>query len=330
MSPASDLLVVLVCLAGSAFFSGMETGIVAINRVRLRHLVKRREPRALLLRDLLENPDRLLGTTLVGNNLVNAAMTVAGTSLLVGLTGSPRLGGALAGILLTLLILVFGEYLPKAWFQSHPLNRTARFVRLFSFFGRLFQGASVPIVALVRHLIPAGADASSLENRARVTRKDIQFLLSRESGATPDLGEQRRRMVIGVFALSDKTARDVMIPRERMLRISPDTPMPEILALAARSGVKSLPVWSEAEQRFTGLLKVADLFPHIDDPDLRLPDLIRPPQYVAADTPADDLLPRLRLSRQPMLLIRDEAGLVVGFVTTEAVLEEIVGPLHER
>jgi CBS domain containing-hemolysin-like protein len=183
---------------------------------------------------------------------------------------------------------------------------------------------------LVRLLIPAGADAAALENKARITRKDILFLLSRESGATPDLGEQRRRMVIGVFALSDKTARDVMIPRERMLRITPDMPMREILELASRSRVKSFPVWSESDQRFTGILKVSDLFEHIDDPDLRLPDLIRPPQYIDSDMPADDLLPRLRMSRQPMLLIRGDGGQVIGFVTSEVVLEEIVGPLYER
>jgi CBS domain containing-hemolysin-like protein len=114
------------------------------------------------------------------------------------------------------------------------------------------------------------------------------------------------------------------------LLIKPDTPMPEILELAAKSKVKSFPVYSDSEKRFTGILKLSDLFEHIDDQDLRVPDLIRPPQYVDETLPADDLIPRMRLTRQPMLLVRDDQGMVIGFVTTEVVLEEIVGPLYER
>jgi CBS domain containing-hemolysin-like protein len=167
-----------------------------------------------------------------------------------------------------------------------------------------------------------GRDASE-----RITRTDIRFLLSRESGATPDLGEQRRRMVVGVFELSEKTAADVMIPRQQMLLVKTDTPVQEILELARRSAVKSFPVYSDAEKRFTGILKLSDLFERIDEEDLTVPDLIRPPHYVDEELPADDLLPRLRLSRQPLLLVRDDQGLVTGFITTEVVLEEIVGPL---
>ncbi len=121
-----------------------------------------------------------------------------------------------------------------------------------------------------------------------------------------------------------------MLPRSGMQLIRTDTPMPDILEMASRSLAKSFPVYSESERRFTGILKLSDLYAHIDDPDLHLPKLLRPPQYVGADTPADDLLPRLRLSRQPMLLVRDEQDQVIGFVTTEVVLEEIIGPLYER
>lgn len=330
MSAMTEWFLFLFFLLASAFYSGIETGIVSINRVRLRHLSKRRDKRALQLEDLIRNPDRMLATSLVGTNLANTAFTVMGTRLIVGLIGSTRIGGPVAAVLLTLLILIFGEYLPKAWFQSHPLIRSARFAPLLRFSQVLFHAVSVPVIALVRTVIPAPASAEDAENQARITRRDIQFLLSRESGATPDLSEQRRRMVVGVFGLSDQNARDIMVPREKMLLIKPETPMPEILELAARSKVKSFPVYSDTEKRFTGILKLSDLFEHIDDQDLQVPDLIRPPQYVEETLPADDLIPRMRLTRQPMLLVRDEQGMVTGFVTTEVVLEEIVGPLYER
>lgn len=331
MSWTSEIALFVIFLVGSAFYSGMETGIVSINRVRLRHLTKRRDKRAVQLERLLDNPDRMLATSLVGTNLCNTAFTVIGTRVIIEMAGgSTRIGGPVSGVVLTLLILVFGEYLPKAWFQSHPLIRAGRYVPLFRLSDMLFHVISVPVIALVKSVVPAPAADDDSENRARITRRDIQFLLSRESGATPDLSEQRRRMVVGVFNLSEKTAADVMVPRERMLVVKADTPMPEILDLARRSKVKSFPVYSDAEKRFTGMLKLSDLFERIDEPDLKLPDLIRPPQYVNEEEPADDLLPRLRLSRQPMLLVRDDQGMVIGFVTTEVVLEEIVGPLYDR
>jgi putative hemolysin len=318
----------LFFLLASAFYSGIETGIVSVNRVRLRHRVKRMDPRALRLQAYMDDPDRMLSTSLVGTNLANTAFTVLGTRMMVELTGSARVGGAIAAVVLTLMILVFGEYLPKAWFQSHPLVRSMRCMWIFRFSQFLFQGIAWPVVTLVRVVLPT-PKISAEGGEGHISRRDIQFLLSRESGATPDLGEQRRRMVVGVFALSDKTAKDVMVPRDQMLQIRPDTPIEEVVELARRSHVKSFPVYSDTEKRFTGILRLEDLFERIDDEGLRVPDLIRPPQYVEEELPADDLIPRMRVTRQPVLLVRDEQSRVTGFVTTEVVLAEIVGPQYE-
>jgi len=330
MSPLTQLILVLLLLTGSGFYSGMETGIVSVNRVRLRHLVKRKNRRALLVKRFMDHPDDMLATTLVGTNLCNTALTVLGTHLIVSRVGNPSWGNVLASTSLLILILVFGEYLPKAWFQSHPLDRSGRFIDVLRFSAWLFRGISVPVIGLSKLLIPAPGREAAEEKKNRITRKDIQFLLSRESGATPDLSEPRRRMVEGVFRLSEKTAKDVMLPRERMIVIRPEMAIGDILALASQTPAQSFPVFSSSEKRFTGILKLSDLYAHLDEADVRVPQLLRPPQYVSEDTPGDDLLPRLRLSRQPMLLVRDDHDRVTGFVTTEVVLEEIVGPLYER
>ncbi len=324
------LLLLLLFLLGSGYYSGIETGIVSVNRVRLRHRLKRKDRRARELQAFLEHPDRMLSTTLIGTNICNSAFTILGTNLIVAWIGHPGLGNAVAAASLLLIILVFGEYLPKAWFQSHALDRSLRYIDVLRLSAGLFHGISLPLTGLLRILMPAPEGGEQEEARNRITRKDMQFLLSRESGATPDIGEQRRRMVQGVFELSEKSARDVMLPRSGMKIIRTDTPMADILDLGGRTLAKSFPVYSDSERRFTGILKLSDLYEHIDDPGLHLPRLLRPPQYVSADTPADDLLPRLRLTRQPMLLVRDEQDQVIGFVTTEVVLEEIIGPLYER
>ena len=328
MSPVTEIMLLVLFLLGSGFYSGMETGIVSINRVRLRHLVKRQSKQALELQRFIDYPDRMLATTLVGTNLCNTALTVVGSSLVVRVLGDPKLGNLLASIGVTIFILVFGEYLPKAWFQSAPYPRSSKFIWLMKVSDWIFQSVTIPVTWLVRKLVP-DPDTEPEEHPNRLTRKDMQFLLSQESGATPDISAQRRRMVLGVFDLADKTAMDIMIPRNQMMLIKTDAPIAEILELAEKTRVKSFPVYSDTEKRFTGILKLSDLYPRIDDPPADLRELLRPPQYVDQDTPADDLLPRLRLTRQPMLLVRDEQDMVIGFVTTEVVLEEIVGPLYE-
>lgn len=327
MSPGEHLLLLLAFLIGSGFYSGIETGIVSVNRVRLRHLLKQRERRAESLSGFIEHPDRMLATTLIGTNLCNTAFTVMGTRFLLGLIPSPTVANAVAAVLLLLLILVFGEYLPKAWFQSKPLERSLRLVPGLQLSAWVFRPVGVVISGLVRLLFPAPAGDTAA--RDRITRRDVQFLLSDESGATPDLGAQRRQMIDGVFSLAEKTARDIMVPRAEMKSIRSDISREDLLDLARRTRAKSFPVFSDREQRFTGILKLSDVFQILDAPDFSLPEVLRPPQYVTEDTPADDLIPRLRLSRQPMLLVRNDKDVVTGFVTTEVVLEEILGPLYE-
>ncbi len=330
MSPLlQDFIWMLVFLVASAFFSGMETGLVSINHVRLRHMLKRRDRRARRLQRQVENPESFLATTLVGTNIANIALTLIAARFFLTLFQEPTLANLSSGLIMTVVILIFGEYLPKAWFQSHPLLRCARFSLLFDGFSFIFRPVNSILIRLVRLVVPMPKEEKEEQDGQRITRKDVQFLLSRESGATPDLSEQRRRMIYGVFELSEKKARDVMVPREEMRMVRTDTPFDEVLELARKVRVKSLPVYSDEQKRFTGILKLTDLFERLDDPELSWPDLMRPPLYVDADTPADDLLPRLRLSRQSLLLIRDEHNRVIGFVTTEVVLEEIVGPLYE-
>ncbi|MEI8352863.1 MAG: CNNM domain-containing protein, partial [bacterium] len=116
----SDIILLLCCLAGAAFFEGMETGVISLNRMRLRHLAEQGDKAARILQNFLEQPDRLLGTTLMGTNLfiVTASVISANRGSRLG-----EWGEAFTGMITTLLALVFSQYLPKAWFQSRPLKR---------------------------------------------------------------------------------------------------------------------------------------------------------------------------------------------------------------
>lgn len=317
-----SLILLFVCLIGSGFFSGMETGVVSINRLRLHHMVRSRRKNAATLQHFSEDSNYLLGTTLIGTNLCNNAFTVVGTSLGIALLGH-KTGTTAAFIACTLIILVCGEYLPKAWFQSNPTTRTLRYIRPLNFFGNLFKPITFCLIWLTEHLPGTEPDQ---DKSYLLSREELQRLVSQPGEASAYLSAQKKRMIHEVFQLSTRTCKDIMVPRNSMRIIKQNTTVPEMLDLARELDMTRFPVYSTESNQFVGLLNILDI---IEDPnpEHEIRDFIRPPQFVPEDLPADDLIPRMRLTRQPMLLVRNTRGEVTGFITTEVVLAELVGHL---
>lgn len=319
------LLAVLIVL--SAFFSGIETGTVSINRFRLDHLVRRRNRKAVFIRKLLDHPDQLLGTTLVGNNIVNTAMPVLATSIAIRIFG--EWGPWVSGVFMSVCILILCEYLPKAWFQSHPIKRVLPLAWVMRFFGMLFRPVTVTLAWISRHVIPA-PQGDGAARKEWLTREHLEYVLSPESGATPTLPDQKRRVIAGILNLAGKPCRTLMKPRHRLVSVRDTMRLDEILALMRAQPYDQYPVWSEKSRRFTGILDAREVIRGSSAPNFILGECIRPPQFVDEATAADQLLPRMRLSRQPMLLITRSGGdEVVGFLTMELLLEQIIAPLYE-
>ena len=120
-----ELIIIVICMIGHAFFAGIETGVISIHRMRLRHFVKHGAPGAKILEGFLKSPDRLLGTTLVGTNICTVIISVAAAAMADNLV--PRYGSIISTMLVAVLLLIFAEYLPKAWFHSRPIERCRRF-----------------------------------------------------------------------------------------------------------------------------------------------------------------------------------------------------------
>ncbi|MEM7394418.1 MAG: DUF21 domain-containing protein, partial [Verrucomicrobiota bacterium] len=152
MNTTAALIIIFAGLIGSSYYSGLETGIFSINRLRLRHLVRKKVPGAAILDDFLKRPEYLLGTTLVGNNLCNTITSVTALSLGTFLAGS--IGNALAYVIITLIMLISGEYLPKAWFQGKPAARTLPFMKSLKVNGILFYPITLVTTWLARILVP--------------------------------------------------------------------------------------------------------------------------------------------------------------------------------
>ena len=319
-----DLLVILACLVLAAFFAGIETGIISIHRVRLRHRVKSGSRSARILQDFLDHPDRLLGTVLVG---VNCCLVVGSVfAARIGMRLHPHWGVPISSVIMTLLFLIFSEYLPKAWFQSRPLERSLPFARLLKLFSHLLRPIILLINGVTNWLIPR-APAQARARQPFLSREDLKQL-TRDLAQHGELPAAERKMIHRVFELASRTAGQIMIPRAQMGVLSSAATVGELLEAARRTGFRRFPLWSDERKAFAGIVNVADVLSAGEpNPADRAADFMRVPQFIPDYMPVDEILPRMRHGRQAVCLVTNIQSQVVGLLTTEDVLEEIVGNL---
>ncbi len=316
------LLGLLLCMIASAFFAGMETGILSMNRLRLQHLVRRGIPGAATIRHYLTHTDDLLGTTLLGTNLSQVFASVLAASLGHELAGAP--GAAVMGALLTLGVLVCCEYIPKSWFQASPV-RTLRFAGLFRLAARILRPLSLAVNAIIHRLLPDAAQTDTTRKMA-LSREELLHLAGEglQSGV---LTPHETEMIHGVFGLTHHTCRTLMTPRRDIVSVLSSATVPQILETARLHEYNRFPVYDPDKKTFTGILNIFDILSD-DTPDLATrtaTDYMRPPQLVAQYLPADHLLPRMRVTRQPLFLVTDDRCETIGLITLEDVLREITG-----
>lgn len=318
-----DFMVFLVALVGSAFFSGIETGVVSINRLRLQHLLRRGLHGADIIQRFVDSPDHLLGTTLVGTNLCNVIISVTSASLAVRWLGEP--GYWVASLASTMILLMLGEYLPKAWFRAFPAYRVLPFARLLQWSGYLFYPLSSAVMQLAKRLIPPRRDRNE-SGPSFITREELAFL-AREGEQSGALSRDEHRMLHGVMQLSRKTCGDLMIPRGQMITVQPDTPADEMIEISRARRFSRLPIYDPASEQFTGFVHITDVLLSAGKEQGTASDYARPPQRVDTNCPADQLLQRMRVNRQPLALVHDAKKRVTGLISIEDILEEIVGML---
>lgn len=320
---ALELILILTCVAGSWFFSGIETGLISINRLRLRHLVRHKVKGALIAQRFLQKPDMLLGTVLVGNNIVNTVLSVMAASLGVRWFGAH--GAWINSAVVTVLLLVLCEYFPKAWFQSFPARRCLPFAPLLNGLSRVLYPIGRPLMRVVQAMLPAPKDEGQ-KAQPVVTREEL-IHLAREGQQSGVLTPEEVRMIDGVFELKAMTCEEIMIPREKFLYVHHDTSVDDLRLFARAQDVSQFPVFHKEQQQFVGVVYIFDVLADEAPAGKTAAAYLRPPQWVMRNTPVDHVLPRMRVTRQPVVLVTDEKYETVGLVALEDVLEEVVGTL---
>lgn len=316
-----EILLIFACLVGAAFFAGIETGVISLPRVRLRHLVEQGDRMAAILQDFLLHPDKLLGTTLVGVNVCVTTASVLAAKLVHDLMGA--WGEALASAVMTAIVLVFAEYLPKAWFQSASLRRTRAFAPLL----RACYVVLLPAIRVVNGLTQWIIRGTGTEHfsTALVGTKDALDMFAKEGEEHGVLTPKQRIMIRRVIDLSGRTARQVMVPRAQVEWLSSKATVADFLEKARQAKHTRVPVYDEERKRFVGVVNLFDALSAGVAPTATVTDLMRLPLFVAETTPLTEILPRLRLSKQPVCLVTDSRAEVIGLLTTQDLIRAIVG-----
>lgn len=318
---AVKIALILLFFAGSWFFSGFESGMVSLNRHRLIHLIRHGDARARRVATVLRDTHRMLATTLVGNNICNVTLSTLAAALAVSAAAALGFGGPLAQTLATLavacLLLIIGEYLPKLWFTARPIERCRPLVPLFLTIRALLW----PLASLCIFLTRMVAGRDKAKRSPFVSRESLAFLM-RDSEANGQISAFERAMVGRVLELQLRRANQVMTPLHKVVRVSENDSLPDVLRTFRESRHRVLPLFSADGRHCLGLLHLFDLLrARSKDP---VPfDLRRTPVFVRGSVPADELLPYMRVRRTKVLIVTDGER-PIGLITQEDVLNAIL------
>ena len=326
---------VAVLIMLSAFFSGSETSMTAVSRARVHRLAQGGERRARVLEALLAAPERLIGAILLGNNLVNILASALATTLFLQLLGPT--GVVWATLVMTALVLIFGEVMPKTYAIIHPDRFALAVAPVVAVVVRVFAPVVLVVEALVRGTLRLlGADDPGARS-ALSFREELRGALDLHH-ARGEVVKRDRDMLGGVLDLRELTVADVMVHRTDMKSIDIARPPREILRYVLEKGFTRYPVWQDNPDNIIGILHARDLLAalaasggEVEAVDIRA--LLISPWFVPESTPLADQLTAFLRRKMHFALVVDEYGELEGLVTLEDIMEEIVGDIadeHDR
>jgi Mg2+/Co2+ transporter CorB len=315
---------ILFCLILlSAFFSSSETGMLSINKYRLKHLVKTKNRSAIKVNSLLERPDRLIGVILIGNNFVNILASAIATIIAVRLWGDA--GVAIATAALTMVVLIFAEVTPKTLAAIHP----EKIAFPASWILAILLKALYPLVWLVNGLSNGllrliGVHASQ-KNHDTLDSEELRTVVNEASGLIPAAHQD---MLLSILDLEKVSVEDIMVPRNEVVGIDIEDSIEEIIEQICQSRHTRMPVYNGEINKVIGILHARHAAIFLRDPTPSKAALLKAtvePYFIPESTSLNTVLLNFQKDHQQMGIVVDEYGDVQGIAALEDVLEEIVG-----
>lgn len=322
-----ELIVIIIGVVGSAFFSSSETALTSLNVFKIRQMEENGVENSSLVRKLTDNIGKVLTTILIGNNIVNIATTTVATIFFTDLFGAK--GAIISTIVLTLTILIFGEVTPKNIASSASEKVALRVAKPIKFFDFILKPMSFFLQAitnfLTRLIIGENAQKGDL-----VTEEDLKTIVdvSEEQGV---INDQESEIINNVFEFGDSDVEDIMTARTNMEAIAVDMEDKELKDFLKNCKHSRIPVYGKSIDNIIGILHMKDIVAFIaEDKELNIEEMIRPAFYVYDNMHIFDLFKQMRGENVSLAIVIDEYGGTSGIVTIEDIVEELVGEIEDE
>ena len=320
---STSVLIIIFCVLFSGYFSATETAFSSLNRIRVKNLAEKGDKKAKLVLDLLENFDSLLSTILIGNNIVNIACASVATLLFVKLLGEEQ-GPSVATIVITIVVLIFGEVTPKSIAKENPEK--------FAMFAAPFLNVLMIILTPFNFLFIQWKKLISkifhTENDYSITEEELLTIVE-EAEQEGRIDEQESSLIRSAIEFSEQEAIDILTPRIDIVGVSYDATKEEIAQVFEETNYSRLPVYKESIDHIIGILYQKDFY-NLDDEETSFEHIIRPAMFITESKKIGELLQELQQKKSHIAIVLDEYGGTTGIVTLEDILEELVGEIWDE
>ena len=324
-SDVTQLIILLILLGLSAFFSSAETALTTVNKIRIRSLAEDGNKRAKTVLKITDDSGKMLSAILIGNNIVNLSAASLTTSLAYSFGGSMV---AIASGILTVLILLFGEITPKTMATIHAEKMALIYAPIISIFMKvmtpvifIINGLSIGVLFLLR------VDPNAKNDLMTETELRTIVDVSHEDG---DIESDEREMIYNVFDLGDAKAKDVMVPRVHVTFADVNSTYEELLDIFREDKFTRLPIFEDTTDNVVGTINMKDLLLYDNTKEFHIRDILREAYFTYEYKSISELLVEMRQASFNIAIVLDEYGETAGLITLEDILEEIVGEIHDE
>lgn len=328
----SYYLSILACILFSAFFTTAEAALLSVNRITLKHLIQQKMDKASKVLSLKDKPNLYISALLVGNNTVNILAASLSTNLLINLVANQKQAVLLSTAIMTVLIVVFGETLPKNVGSSNAVKVSLMvyypvMVTIYLFF---------PIVWILNQIVYGFSKIFSLETKTNsiiANQMELETVIdiSQEEGI---IEKEERTLIKSIFEFSDTKVYEIMVQRVDMVSVDILDGIEEVMKIVGDTGYSRIPVYEENVDNILGIVYTKDIFQALTtSPDyhaINLRKIIRKADFVPESKKVDELFREMRDKKQHMVLVVDEYGGIAGLLTLEDILEELVGEIQDE
>lgn len=325
MSIQAQIIAIAILVALSAFFSASESALLSLSRFKVRYMVEKKRFGSSYVKKLKDNPERLLSTVLIGNNFVSIAASALATSLAISVFRNNPVGIATGAM--TFIILVFGEITPKTIAIRNNESFSLFSARIIWWLGIAIN----PVIKMLDYLLKGLNKIIGTKKLPIITKEELKSIVkaSEEEGA---LKEIEKKLVQRIFDFENTAVGDVMTRKKSMVMVSSDMKIGDVLKLPNTKMYSRFPVYEKSRENIIGILYLKDMLKLLKDGrlDVEVRQIMRKPFFVFESKSMDSMLRLFQSRKQHMAIVIDEKARVVGLVTIENILEEIVGEIIDE